>query len=320
MALQVPKPDKFVHGGNFTRFLEKFTGFVTLTKTAENLDLLLLSMVDNHTYGKLSTVKMEADKTNDIKEVIQFYTQRMAAQEDTRSLQAQLMMCSQQDMETVDEYSVRLDDLACRAYTDDDVRKSIKVPTFLRGIRDYKIKLALIQGDKQDYDDLVKTAKRCEQASTIMEGARGGRLCATGIEKPNPLLEQGSGNSGVRETFAATQQRYNPSRAQVQLRPTVRLQAQPQGMERSGGCWTCGDLSHQQKDCKTVICWNCTENHFRKDCPYKREGPRSPNKAPLVCAYCNRAGHLINFCWKRQGDLGLNTGVRQEKGAGRTPN
>ena len=45
MALQVPKPDKFVHGGNFTRFLEKFTGFVTLTKTAENLDLLLLSMV-----------------------------------------------------------------------------------------------------------------------------------------------------------------------------------------------------------------------------------------------------------------------------------
>lgn len=335
-----PKPDKFILGGNFTRFLERFEGYVLLTTPAENIDLLLLSLVDSLTYDKLTAgAKMEnGEDKKDVKKVIEFYGKIMAENEDKRSLQATLMMTCQKEDETVEEYSRRLDDLACRAYDVEEVRKGVKTPTFIRGIRDYAIKLALVTGEEKTYEQLVKTAKRCEQASVIMEQNSATRIFSGvkegATEGEKVMAGQGSSSSGGNNSIPRVFPRQEESRGTAEV---------PNGLG-GASCWSCGG-DHFQRNCtwgpsgtRMMKCWICGEGHLMKDCPQKgvsnvqggmnrgrgrplgRAQPREMGRMQLQCTYCGRLNHTVDRCWKRQAEMGLNGGgVRQDSSRGRTP-
>ena len=79
------------------------------------------------------------------------------------------MMIKQGDSETVTEYARRVEEMSNRAYSDRAIGAEFRIPIFIRGIRESRVRLALVTGDDKSFDELVKTANRIEQASIIME-------------------------------------------------------------------------------------------------------------------------------------------------------
>ena len=56
-STNVPKPDKFVHTGNFARFCQRFKQYIRLGRIrGPNIHFLLLGMVDDITYAKLEKI------------------------------------------------------------------------------------------------------------------------------------------------------------------------------------------------------------------------------------------------------------------------
>ena len=165
----IPRLNMYVWGANFARFCDRFKDYVQLTDSKELIDLLFLSNVCEETWVKLNIVKIEEADRNDVQKVIEFYKEAYNAIEDRRAFQAKFMMIKQEQEESVEAYARRLDELAAKAYLNEIVQKEVKTPTFIRGLKDNRIKLQLVQGEALVYSQVVRAAVRCEQASMIIE-------------------------------------------------------------------------------------------------------------------------------------------------------
>jgi len=132
MAHSIPRLERFIDGGNFIRFLDRFTDYVELAGKVDRLDLLLLSFVDEITWVNISKVKVEGADRKDLVKVVKHYKDAYLKGEDKRAFQAQFMMIGQESGEGIKEFSRRLDNLASRAFPEENVRKEMKVTAFIR--------------------------------------------------------------------------------------------------------------------------------------------------------------------------------------------
>ena len=313
----IPRPSIYKWGENFQRFLERFTEYASLITPPDRLDLLLLSMLDAQSWDKLSAVKMEPGEADanykSIALVVEHYKAQMEKHADRRSDQAAFTLIKQSDRESIAEYAHRVDELAARAYPTQEVRDEIKAPTFIRGIRESRIKLALVTGDDKSYDDLVKTATRCEQANIMMQPSIDMRVFASSIE-----------DNSNHQSVAALSSNSNAINQQ--------WRGQEGRVKQDQECWSCGQKgAHLQKDCEFLKCYHCDGRHMVRECPLKPNGSysgvprgsggnrrgrggRSPNYYNIKCTYCQRVGHLEANCWSKNEAQGLNEGARHESG------
>ena len=347
----IPRPNTYKWGDNFQRFLDRFEEYVMLIAPPDRLDMLLLSMVDGHTWEKIGAVKMdggdEGASWRSMDLVKGFYKGAMEQHEDKRSAQAAFMMIKQGDSETVTEYARRVEEMSNRAYSDRAIGAEFRIPIFIRGIRESRVRLALVTGDDKSFDELVKTANRIEQASFIMESPGDLRVFSS---------SRGEGGESQGSLQAVEQPRRSDQsfRASAQSRPSTSGGPNPRGTG-SYECFTCGQVGdHFQRDCKLLQCFNCKGNHLARNCNQRGDNPgrgygsqrqrenipntrvmsygastsqasrggrgeKGPNYYNLKCSFCNRFGHLEPSCFQKNPSLisGLNSGVRQ--GETRTP-
>ena len=324
----IPRLGGYVWGQNFARFCERFKDYVTLTDCKELLDLLLLSNVCEETWVKLNKVKMETGERGDIEKVIEFYKTAYNEIEDRRSFQARFMMIKQEQDEGMETYGRRLDELAAKAYPNEVVQNEVKTPTFIRGLKDQRIKLQLVQGDALEYSQIVKAAVRCEQASIILEPHNLGMdvFSTDRIENPSLYNEGATGNVD-RLNSASEKTNYSP-KFSANVRSNVMT------------CWSCGSEDHIQRDCKLIKCFICAGPHLKRECPklgrnndmrynsrlntrdqgynYNRGGYMGASNSTSIegnsgyrarkCTYCLKMGHEEINCWSKQKEGTLNRG------------
>ena len=259
----IPRLNMYSWGANFARFCDRFKDYVQLTDSKELIDLLFLSNVCEETWVKLNTVKIENEDRNDVQKVIDFYKAAYNAIEDRRSFQATFMMIKQGQEESVEAYGRRLDELAAKAYPNEIVQNEVKTPTFIRGLKDNRIKLQLVQGDALAYSQVVRAAVRCEQASIILEPQNIGIdvFSTDRVDTSSRVnIENQSNNESVTYSVDRVNDRTNYNSKKVNNN------ARSERMK----CWTCNSEEHVQRDCKLIKCYICEGPHLKRNCPKQR--------------------------------------------------
>ena len=144
------KPDVYKYGEDFSRFIKRYEDFTKIAKLGENLHLVLLSLVDDHTYDILCKVWISDGISTDMGAIGKLYKEVMGSQEDVNIWRGKLLDIKQYDGEGVEDYGRRLQEMALHAYPGGD-GEGMKVSVFIKGLRNEKQQLALYQGGLLTY-------------------------------------------------------------------------------------------------------------------------------------------------------------------------
>ena len=297
----VPKPDKYVAGENFSRFVERFKQWITLGNMEDdNLYLLFLSFLDEKTYDKLKGVKLDADGKKDERVFCQEYLKVIYGQEDVRNLRSTLMTMGQREDESIDDYCQRLSELGLMAYENEEVREQNMVTAFLQGIFDPAMKQKLYESTAQTFAEVKTHARRIEKASEVIDMTN----------RTQKILGIGDSTSSV------------PG-------PSTDSRGIPQSGDRgvSGrGCYKCGSLEHFKRECPQMRAQRDTRSggyNSQSRTTYRpayrpgaRTEPRDVGQAgrgrgfqgtgAIFCSYCGVRNHAAVDCRKLRNDTRLN--------------
>ena len=161
------KPDVYKYGEDFSRFIKRYEDFTKIAKLGENLHLVLLSLVDDHTYDILCKVWISDGISTDMGAIGKLYKEVMGSQEDVNIWRGKLLDIKQYDGEGVEDYGRRLQEMALHAYPDGD-GEGMKVSVFIKGLRNEKQQLALYQGGLLTYEKAVMKVRRLEKAELLI--------------------------------------------------------------------------------------------------------------------------------------------------------
>ena len=161
------KPDVYKYGEDFSRFIKRYEDFTKIAKLGENLHLVLLSLVDDHTYDILCKVWISDGISTDMGAIGKLYKEVMGSQEDVNIWRGKLLDIKQYDGEGVEDYGRRLQEMALHAYPDGD-GEGMKVSVFIKGLRNEKQQLALYQGGLLTYEKAVIKVRRLEKAELLI--------------------------------------------------------------------------------------------------------------------------------------------------------
>ena len=160
---KVPRPSKYSSSDNFERFCKRFSEYITLANIQDsNLHLHLLSLVDNETYDKLTRVHLKEWEKARCDLFVPKYLEALYPTSETRTLRVEFSRLSQKIGETVDEFAMRIREMAARAYNNDNVelKEESSLQTFIQGLLDSEIKIKLYEAEVSTVDDAVILARK----------------------------------------------------------------------------------------------------------------------------------------------------------------
>lgn len=323
----IMKPRPFTYGQNFYQFCDRFIQFVNFTKTNTNLDLAFLSFVDNRTHAKLNNLKIDPEAKECPVKLCEAYKAAMYPDIDNGDILSQLLSIKQNQGESVDDFSYRLDLLAQKLQeSDDDLIDKHKSTAFANGLINQSIKIELKKSANRPYLDSVNLAKRIEviQPCTVDTTANIDLEIGRKISEINPFKNdneikeswpRGRSRSPYpsRENWRSNSRSYdqlksrsNISKSRSSERPynnnnrsysrsPRRNYRTGQGLERQNrnhDTRSPGPASHDVRGKRVSFekkaCYKCGRlNHVMRNCWYKDKEP---------CIHCGRFNHISNNC------------------------
>lgn len=165
---QIMKLRKFSKGENFSRFCERFQGYVSITKISDkNLYMLFLQNVDDETYSVLNTVRLSDNQKGDPTEFCNVFKNAIYGDESI-ALKNEVMDCKQESDEDIAQFVYRLRDKANIAYSDPDIREENSLLTFMRGVKDVYIKRRLNECTFANFSEAVTLGKKLERVEGML--------------------------------------------------------------------------------------------------------------------------------------------------------
>ena len=309
------RPPKFVKGDNFTRFTKRFKEHVQLCGLEDpNLHLFMLSFIEcENTYEKLSSLKLSPQQKADIDLLVQVYVEEIFPPSEARAMRTELLALRQKSTESVEDFCFRIDETASKAaYETDNMRDESSLQALLAGIKGEKIKEELLKNDVSDYKQGVKSAMKMERILAAIQPPADneeslpvfnvGRETQRGPsprddsnpntyarESPSPRTNYSNpghyrdqSRNGPRQNWAegGYQNSYRRGRANYQVpRDRGSTQYQPPGGRQYNG---------NENNRNSISCWNCGENHYRRNCPNFGHNSRNEGRFQQNNRYNNR--------------------------------
>lgn len=268
-TFSIPKPDRYIDGGNFNRFCFQFKNYVTFANIKnDNLHLLFLQLVDGITYDKLSTVELTAENAADAEAFCKTYSDIIYSEDDIRDLRFSLMSIRQREGESITDYTVRLTDISNKAFPDESLRRSNELTAFLQGVFDPTVKVKLYESGCSSYSEAVKLAKRIESAKNIV---------ASSVPAHEDIFAVENSSTGPGPSSYAN-------------------------MERRS-CFNCQAVGHIIRDCRQPRRGRGPGSQ-RYSAPNRS---RQNSDGNVVCAYCKVRNHKADNCFKLQRDMRNNS-------------
>ena len=254
-------------GESISTFLEKFQHFITLGEIDDpNLDLYLLNLVkDPKTYRKLKSVKLTPKEKGDVNLLIPVIESALLPDSEVRSLRTELSSLTQDTTEILEDFAFRIEELAIKAFSNEEMREEGALSSFLGGIRDSELRQKLHESDgvATFAQAKVRAAKLERAKKTAVKKARGPSddnehivlQVAHNTTDPTPNPPQSQGNFYTAPTNNWHQQRNHENGASAVYNSGIRgnfSRQQNRGRSRNINevqCWTCRGYGHYSYSC-----------------------------------------------------------------------
>ena len=266
------KPHRFKSGDDICTFLERFEQYVIVNNIRDgNLDLLLLSLIDDDkTYKKMRNIDLSAHQRANIRMLIDTLKVNLFPVTETRILRSELARLTQNSGESVEDFALRVEDLALKAYSDLRLREEACVSRLMEGTKSGVVRQKLMESDVETFDKAKLIAIKQERITETI----------TAQEDIKPLIDLDT---------------------PVYIVDEVKTVEHSDKEQKSSSCVKCGKSDHGVETCwQNVMCQLCgVKGHVASVC--RSGGPlNSTSRGFLVnedcCLGCGGRGHVRSQC------------------------
>ena len=287
-SMQLAKPHVYKSGDDISLFLERFKQFVALSQLREsNLHLYLLSLIqDDKIYRKLGTISLSPDQKSDPELLISAYEDVLFPATETRILRSSMSSLRQKSGESIADFTLRIQKLAAKAYSDFEMRDESSISALISGIEGADIKRKLLGKDLHSFDHAIQLATKHERICQTLSGNT-----VVNDEGEFSVLQVTSNNAPALSTLAPT-----PTLPDSPHPSTNRIINRPNHREA-------GPSYHPPREENrhhNLVCYNCNEvGHIANSCP-DTSIRNSQDNHRITCYICHRRGHYATSCPDRR--------------------
>ena len=285
VASKIAKPPKLKTGQDTCIFLDRFEQYIVLTcgsSYSESLDLRLLNLIENDkAYRKFRSIL--AGIGNNKKLVITEFVAAIRAvlypEAESRTLRDALYRLKQESDENAEEFSLRIEEEASKAFSQEPALKNeASLSALCNGLRNVEVRRKLKESELKSFDAATRLAIKHEHI-----------LISTQEQEDTDAALQSDFNVlSISNNLPSSQSRDQG------YRPAARPQSSPQQLDVH---------ARQRPQRGTVVCWNCKRpGHIARYCRSPRSNQQITNQSVRLCGICHKANHYTNQCWHRYQD------------------
>ena len=282
-SMQLAKPHTYKSGDDISLFFERFKQFVALSNLKEsNLHLYLLSLIqDDKIYRRLSTISLSPGQKSDPELLIRAYEDVLFPATESRILRSSMSSLRQKSGETISDFTLRIQKLAAKAYSDFDLRDESSISALISGIESSDIKKKLLGKDLHSFDHAIQLATKHERICQTLSGNT-----VVNDEGEFSVLQVTSNNAPAPSTLLPpTPDSPHPSTNRIISRPNHREAGPP---------------PREENRHHNLVCYNCNEvGHIANSCP-DTSVRNSQYNHRITCYICHRRGHYATSCPDRR--------------------
>ena len=293
------KPPRYRSGQDMCVFLDRWVQYVKLSgaEKSPNLDSTLLTLIDDdRTYRKMTTLfsTLTSLQKSSTKEILSAIRQRLYPNTESRTLRDAMTMMKQKPDESAEDFTVRIEQEAAKAYGPSDVvlKNEACLSALSNGLRSVEIRRKLKESDESTFESATRLVIKQEHIFNTT-------IDLTAEEQHESLdvfkVEQKQQQS-PQQQYNPPQQQYNPpqqqyNQPQQQYNPPQQQYDNPQ---------------RQYQDPRRQ--YNHSQQQYY---PQMFQNQRPPR----LCYTCNRPGHIAKFCRSGQGRQQQNRQNNGQRGA-----
>ena len=274
------KPHRFKKGDEICTFLERFEQYVIVNNIHDgNMDLLLLSLIDDDKiYKKLRNVELSVQQRTNVGMLVDKMKESLFPITETRIMRSELARLAQNQGESVEDFALRVEDLAGKAYSDLRLREEACVSRLMEGSKSGVVRQKLMESDATTFENAKLIAIKQERITETIAAQEETKPL---IDFDTPVYRMEGENNNLKEEKAP--------QANIEEQWSRPL------------CAKCGKSGHDGNSCwQDVTCQLCgIKGHVASVC--KSDGPFSstPRKFSTPsdnCYGCGGRGHMISQC------------------------
>ena len=287
-----PKLKHFKTGESFGTFCDRFETFVKLAgyEGTPNLHFLFLQHVDNDTYSILKPVmeNMTTEQCTNSRSVSNTFKDAIYGG-SSMLLKSSLLDLSQTAGETLDQFVVRIREIAQTAYVDSAQQDEACTLTLLRGLSNLETRRDMNKQTFTTFSDAVRYAKQCEMVNKLTATTPAKTILKTTAytdNEPSTSRDNYHSNSRSRDNYRSNSRGRENYRSNSRGRDNYRSDSRGRNNYRSN----------------SRTRYSRSQSRDR----YDRNRHRSPtphnSRRNMKCYYCDQTGHLQYNCRKKQSD------------------
>ena len=164
------KPHRYKTGGDICTFLERFQQYVCINNIRNNnLDMLMMSLIDDDKmYKKLRNIQYTPHQCANIISLIHVVKDNIFPITETRILRSELSRLKQNPEESVEDFAIRIEDLAEKAYMDLHLRGEACLSRLMEGAKSEIVRRKLMESDFKDFESAKLMAVKQERIAEMI--------------------------------------------------------------------------------------------------------------------------------------------------------
>lgn len=289
-----PKLVYFKTGDNFGTFCDRFETYIDLTgfEDQPNLHILFLQHVDNGTYSilKPAVENMTPQQCSNSRSICTVFKETIYGG-SPMLLKSNLLDLTQKTGETLDQFVVRIREIAQTAYVDSTQQNEACLLTLLRGLSNLETRRDMNKQTFATFSDAVRYAKQCEMVNNL-----------TTTTPVSTILKTTASNDTEPSRYGQTSSQDNFSRGRDRYRSNSRGRDNYRSNSRGRDNYRFDSRGRNNYRSNSRTRYSRSQSRDR----YDRNRHRSPtphnSRRNMKCYYCDQTGHLQYDCRKKRSD------------------